>query len=158
MPRECCERVSCKRAKILAKVSAFGVVVASCFKKIVYNKQKNNLSRTTYRNRLSLRGTPKPLPLYQFQRGWGEPPQILSINFNPMGGALLLIESIFSGGCRTLSFDISILSRGQINSQTEEVGVGRSGWAVFQNGKNFPKKLMLGSLVLKHTNIKAYNI
>ena len=101
----------------LAKVFvAFGVVVGSCFKKIVYNKQTK--PTVTYRPFVP----PPPqnhsqnVPPYQFQRGgWRGPPpksipfQLISIQW----GGSLLIESIFSGGeggWRTLSFDISILS------------------------------------------------
>ena len=80
-----------KLAKVLV---AFGIVVGSCL--IVYDKQKNNPSRTTYRNLSSLRGTPKPLPTchpLSIPKGGGggggpPPPQInsSSIDFNPMGG------------------------------------------------------------------------
>ena len=62
-------------------------------------------------------------------KGGGGPPQInpLSIDFSSVGGGgVILILSIFSGGWRTLSFDISILARGQINSQPTPIFVNQN--------------------------------
>ena len=83
-------------------------------------------------------------------RGPPPPPQInsLSIKSIPWGGGVILILSIFSGGggWRALSFDKSILSRGQINFQPTPIFVNKnSSFALpelaFVNGRgNHPKK------------------
>ena len=95
-----------------------------------------NLSTTTYRNRSSLRGTPKPFPTcppVSIPKGGGEggegggppPPQINSLSIENQsfrggrgGGG--------GGGWRALSFDKSILSRGQINFQPTPIFVNKN--------------------------------
>ena len=100
-----------------------------------------NLSTTTYRNRSSLRGTPKPFPTcppVSIPKGGGRgggPPPLKSIPFQlksiPWGGgghidSINLFGGGGGGGWRALSFDKSILSRGQINFQPTPIFVNKN--------------------------------
>ena len=95
---------------------------------------------TTYRNRppfVALQNHSQHVPPYQFQRGGeGGPSPPKSIPFQlksiPWGGGGGHIDSINlfgggrGGGWRALSFDISILSRGQINFQPTPIFVNKN--------------------------------
>ena len=103
-----------------------------------------NLSTTTYRNRSSLRGTPKPFPTCPPVSipkggggGGGGPPPLKSIPFQLNqfhgggGGSYWFYQSFRGGGgggggWRALSFDKSILSRGQINFQPTPIFVNKN--------------------------------
>ena len=107
-----------------------------------------NLSTTTYRNRSSLRGTPKPFPtcppvsIPKGGGGGGGPPPPPSnqfpFNWNQFhggggGGSYWFYQSFRGGGgggggwgWRALSFDKSILSRGQINFQPTPIFVNKN--------------------------------
>ena len=98
-----------------------------------------NLSTTTYRNRSSLRGTPKPFPtcppvsIPKGGGGGGPPPPSnqFPFNWNQFHGGGGHIDSINlfgggGGGWRALSFDKSILSRGQINFQPTPIFVNKN--------------------------------
>ena len=85
---------------------------------------------------VALQNHSQHVPPYQFQRAGGgapPPPQInsCSIEINPMGGGGVIIDSITffwggGGGGRALSFDISILSRGQINFEPTPIFVNKN--------------------------------
>ena len=93
----------------LAKVSVafvFGEFPVSI--KLCTTKTYGNLSTTTYRNRSSLRGTPKPFPTcppVSIPKGGGRggaPPLPKSIPFQlksiPWGGGYYLLNQSFRGG------------------------------------------------------------
>ena len=84
---------------------------------------------------VALQNHSQHVPPYQFQRaGGGAPPPLKSIPVQLKsipwgGGGSLLILSLFSGGgggWRALSFDISILSRGQINFEPTPIFVNKN--------------------------------
>ena len=81
--------------------------------KCVQLRHGNLSTMTTYRNRppfVALQNHSQHVSPYQFQRG----------------GVILILSFFFFGGGRALSFDISILSRGQINFQPTPIFVNKN--------------------------------